>query len=195
MDWPEEFDVLLFPGVFVQILFGARPQKKKQPKKQNKKPLTKTTTKTNKQTNKSKQNKQKTKTKQNKTKIQRPKYLNFEHNVVHLKERFSAARRSMDRENKRRRQKEKKQENAHGRKEEPSTQTHTAHISHRLVGLVVKAPAPGAEHPGFESRLRRDFSGSSHTSDLKIDTPVATLSGAWRCRVSAGTDRLGVSIL
>ena len=29
----------------------------------------------------------------------------------------------------------------------------------RLVGLVVKAPASRAEDPGFESRLRRDFSG------------------------------------
>ena len=60
---------------------------------------------------------------------------------------------------------------------------------------MVKAPASGMEDPGFESRLGRDFSGSSHTSDLKIDTPVATLPGAWRYRVSAGTGRPGVSIL
>ena len=39
------------------------------------------------------------------------------------------------------------------------------------------------------------FSGSSHTSDLKIGTPVATLPGAWRYRVRAGTGRPGVSIL
>ena len=39
------------------------------------------------------------------------------------------------------------------------------------------------------------FSGSSHTSDLKIGTPVATLQGAWRYRVSAGTGQPGVSIL
>ena len=38
-------------------------------------------------------------------------------------------------------------------------------------------------------------SGSSHTSDIKIGTPVATLPGAWRYRVSTGTDRPGVSIL
>ena len=31
------------------------------------------------------------------------------------------------------------------------------------------------------------FLGSSHTSDLKIDAPVATLPGTWRCRVIAGT--------
>ena len=28
------------------------------------------------------------------------------------------------------------------------------------------------------------FPGSSHTSDLKIGTPVATLPGTWRYRVS-----------
>ena len=51
--------------------------------------------------------------------------------------------------------------------------------NHRLAGLVVKASAAGAEDPGFESRLPRDFSGSSHTSDFKIGTPVATLLGVW----------------
>ena len=60
---------------------------------------------------------------------------------------------------------------------------------------MVKASASGAEDPGFESRLRRDFSGSSHTSDFKIGTPVTTLPGAWHYRVSAGTGRPGVSIL
>ena len=40
--------------------------------------------------------------------------------------------------------------------------------SDRLVGLVVKASASRAEDPGFESRLRRDFFGSSHTSDFKL---------------------------
>ena len=39
------------------------------------------------------------------------------------------------------------------------------------------------------------FPGSSHTSDLKIGAPVATLQGAWRYRVSAGTGWPGVSIL
>ena len=64
-----------------------------------------------------------------------------------------------------------------------------------LSGLVVKSSASGAEDPGFEFRLRRDFSGSSHTSDLNIGTPVATLPGAWRYRVSTGTGWTGVSIL
>ena len=44
----------------------------------------------------------------------------------------------------------------------------------RLVGLVVKASVSRAEDPGFDSRLcRGEFSGSSHTSDLTIGTPVA----------------------
>ena len=67
--------------------------------------------------------------------------------------------------------------------------------SDRLVGQVVKASDKKAEGPEFESRLRRDFSGSSHTSDLKIGAPVAAPPGAWRYRVSTGTGRSGVSIL
>ena len=53
-----------------------------------------------------------------------------------------------------------------------------------------------AADPRFDSGLRRgNFSRSSHTSDLKIGTPVASLPGAWRYRVSAGTGWPGVSIL
>ena len=37
--------------------------------------------------------------------------------------------------------------------------------ANRLGGLVVKASASREEDPGFESHLRRDFSGSSHTSN------------------------------
>ena len=59
---------------------------------------------------------------------------------------------------------------------------------YRLVGLVVKASASRAEHP-------RIFQGSSHTNDFKIGTPVATLPGTWRYRVSAGTGWHSVSIL
>ena len=68
-------------------------------------------------------------------------------------------------------------------------------FKYRLVGLVAKASASRAEDPGFESRWRRDFSGLGHTSDLNIGTPMATLPGAWRYRVSAGTGRPGGSIL
>ena len=53
------------------------------------------------------------------------------------------------------------------------------HPGDRLVGLVVKASASRAEDPGFESCWQRDFSGSSHTRDLKIGIPVATLPDAW----------------
>ena len=60
---------------------------------------------------------------------------------------------------------------------------------------MVKASASRVEDPGFESRLRRGFSVTSHTSDFEIGTPVATLPGAWRYRVSAGTGWPGVSIL
>ena len=60
---------------------------------------------------------------------------------------------------------------------------------------MVKASASRAEDPGFESRLRRDFFGLSHTSDLKSGTPVATLPGPWHYRVTAGAGRSGVSIL
>ena len=65
----------------------------------------------------------------------------------------------------------------------------------RLVGLQIKASASRAGDPGFESRLRRDFSESNNTSDLNIATPVPTLPGSWRYRVSAGTGWLSVSIL
>ena len=52
---------------------------------------------------------------------------------------------------------------------------------------MCKTSASEEEDPEFDSRLRSgDFSGSSHTSDLNIGTPVATLQGAWRYRVRAG---------
>ena len=66
-------------------------------------------------------------------------------------------------------------------------------LFHRLSSVVVKASALRTEGPGFESRLQWDFSGSSRTSDSKIGTPVATLPGAWRYRVSTGTGRPRVS--
>ena len=64
-----------------------------------------------------------------------------------------------------------------------------------LVGLVVQASPSRVADLGFGSHLDRDFSGSSHTSDFKIGTPVATLPGACRYRVSAGTGRPRVGIL
>ena len=64
----------------------------------------------------------------------------------------------------------------------------------RFVGQVVKV---SVEDRVFESRLKLFFflySGSNYTSDLKIGAPLATLPGAWRYRVSAGTGWPGVSI-
>ena len=69
------------------------------------------------------------------------------------------------------------------------------HVSYRLVGLVVRRPPLQRKIPGSNPACAGIFSGSSHTSDLQIGTPVATLQGAWRYRISAGTGRPGVSIL
>ena len=56
---------------------------------------------------------------------------------------------------------------------------------YRLVVLVVKASALGVEDLELDSRLcHGDFSRSSLTSSLKIGTPVASLPGSWRYRVS-----------
>ena len=63
-----------------------------------------------------------------------------------------------------------------------------------LVGLVVRRPPRGWKIPGSNPVCAGIFSGSSDTSDINIGTPVATLPGAWRSRVSAGTGRPGVSI-
>ena len=63
-------------------------------------------------------------------------------------------------------------------------------IVNHLVGLVVKASASRAEDPGFESRWRRDFAESSHTSELYIGTPVATLPGAWLYRFNGAANKI-----
>ena len=66
-----------------------------------------------------------------------------------------------------------------------------AWFRNRLVGLVGRRTPRERKSPGSNPA----FAGSSHISDLKIGTPVATLPGAWRYRVSTGTGRPGVSIL
>ena len=64
------------------------------------------------------------------------------------------------------------------------------------VGLVVKVSVWRAADPGFESHfLCGYFSVLSHTSDLKIGAPVATLPGILSSRVSTGTGWPGISIL
>ena len=72
---------------------------------------------------------------------------------------------------------------------------HRACPSDCLVGLVVRHPPRERKILGLNPACARIFSKLSHTSDSKIGTPVATLSGAWRYRVSAGTGWSGVSIL
>ena len=65
-----------------------------------------------------------------------------------------------------------------------------------LVGLVVKASALRMAYPGFESHfLRGDSFRCSHTSDLEIGAPVATLPADWCYRVSAGIGSSGVRIV
>ena len=66
---------------------------------------------------------------------------------------------------------------------------------HCLVGSAVKASALRTEDLGFKSCLRRDFSGSSQTTNSKIGTPVAILPGTWHYRVSAGAGQPSVSTL
>ena len=66
---------------------------------------------------------------------------------------------------------------------------------HRLFGQVVRRPPRERKIPGSNPACAGIFSGSSHTSDFKIGTPVAILPGPWRYLVSAGTGRPGVSIL
>ena len=70
-----------------------------------------------------------------------------------------------------------------------------SHPGNRLVGLVVRRPPRERKIPDSNPASARIFSGSSHTSDSKIGTPVDTLPGVWCYRVSAGTGRPGVSIL
>ena len=66
---------------------------------------------------------------------------------------------------------------------------------HRLVGLAVRRLPRERKVPGSNPACAGIFSGSSHTCDLNIGTPVATLPDAWHYRVSTGTGRPGVSIL
>ena len=59
---------------------------------------------------------------------------------------------------------------------------------------MVEASASRAGDPGFDSSLRWDISCLSHTSDLKIGTPVATQPGVRRYRASDGTGWPVVSV-
>ena len=65
----------------------------------------------------------------------------------------------------------------------------------RLVGLVVRRPPRERKIPDSNTDCAGIFYGVDSYQYLKIGTPVATLPGAWRYRVSTGTGRPGVSIL
>ena len=70
-----------------------------------------------------------------------------------------------------------------------------SYAAEKVGTLKVKASTVSAADPGFKSHLRQDISGSSHTSDLNIGTPVATQPGTWHYGVSAGSGWSGVSVL
>ena len=50
------------------------------------------------------------------------------------------------------------------------------------VSLPPRWPSGERKIPGSNPTCAGIFSGSSHTSDFKIGTPVATLPGAWHYR-------------
>ena len=77
-----------------------------------------------------------------------------------------------------------------------SVATHAQSLCSSSTDRLNKASASKAADPGFDSRfLRGDFSRSSHTSDLNIATPVATLPGDWHYKVRAWIDWPGVGRL
>ena len=69
-------------------------------------------------------------------------------------------------------------------------------LSHnRLVGLLVKASTSGTADLGSIPAFAVDlFHMSSHSIDIEIGTPVASLPGAWTYRARAGTGWSGVSV-
>ena len=78
----------------------------------------------------------------------------------------------------------------------PATVATVTSSWNHLIGPVGRALALRAEDPGFDSCVCcGDIYGTSHTSDLKIGTPVAALPGAWCYRISTWTGWHGVSIL
>ena len=65
------------------------------------------------------------------------------------------------------------------------------------LAQCLRCPSQERKISGSNPACTKIFSGSSHitTSDFKIGAPVATLPGAWRYKVSAGTGWPGVSLL
>ena len=67
-------------------------------------------------------------------------------------------------------------------------------ILNLLVGLMVKVFALTTTWDAIRSFFVATLSGQSHTRELKTETQVAALPGAWRCRVSVVTRWHGVSL-
>ena len=63
------------------------------------------------------------------------------------------------------------------------------------IHLYVFSPLREQNIRGSNRACAGIFWGASHTSDLQIGTPVATLPGAWCYRVSAGTGQPSVRLL
>ena len=77
----------------------------------------------------------------------------------------------------------------------PRTKGNAVVVSTTSLAKWLRRPPRERKTPGSNPACAEIFQGSSHASDFKIGTPVATLPGAWRYRVSAGTGLPGVSIL
>ena len=69
------------------------------------------------------------------------------------------------------------------------------HVWTTSMAEWLRRPPRERKISGSNPARDRIFSGLSHTSDLKIGTPMAALPGTWRYRVSTGTGRPDVSIL
>ena len=63
----------------------------------------------------------------------------------------------------------------------------TLHYTTASLAWWLRRPPRERKIPGLNPACAGIFSGSSHTSDSKIATPVATLPGAWHYRVSTWT--------
>ena len=70
-----------------------------------------------------------------------------------------------------------------------------SNIGHRLIGVMVRRPPAERQiWVRFSFYLWIFCSRSSHTSDLNIDTAVATPPGAWHDRVNTETGWPGASV-
>ena len=69
------------------------------------------------------------------------------------------------------------------------------HVCTAPLAEWLRRPPRERKTPGSNPPCAEIFPWSSHTSSLKNGTPIATLPGTWRYKVSAGTGRRSVSKL